>query len=77
MALKTLWAKSLRMLGKHEGHHALSHAEKHEKRPEYIEKDKNVFFFSGHSTALDRVHGWLVTKYGDCVGKHLDFMIND
>ena len=32
------------MLGENEGHHAIFHAEKHGKRPEYTEKVKNVFF---------------------------------
>ena len=41
---KPLWAKWLRMLGENEGRHVIFHAEKHGKRPEYLEEVKNVFF---------------------------------
>ena len=44
MPSKPLWAKGLRILGENEGHHVIFHAEKHGKRPEYLEKVKNVFF---------------------------------
>ena len=42
---KPLWAKWLLLLGESKCHHAIFHAEKHGKRPEYLDNLQKVFFF--------------------------------